>query len=194
MMTGRYYTSHAHGLGGISASPADLARFESQVRLADEALAELPSYAYRLRARAMQERASIIFGSTATADMLDELADQMEAYSLKGGPAALAKAVEEGSFTRLRQLQATLKNIVANAQSEGLNLADIFLPRRVREFITIVIVGSVVDFGQGARAVLEEGLESMKTARKVAEGVSTPWGLAVVGLVAVAALVWKFKE
>lgn len=194
----RYISSAMHGacssagaLSGFGAATnaSEQERFQQQATLADEALQELQSYVFRIRARALQEKSGLL-GDEDVALRLNALADQIEKFSTKSGPLMLSKAVAEGSFERLRELQRVTKNVTANAKSEALTFADLFVPRKVQEFVSIVIVGSVVDLGEKTKKLLDSTL-------KTADTLSDPWaikaGIAIAALFAVGYAVRAFK-
>jgi hypothetical protein len=152
--------------------------FLKNVEAATKALAALVVYAEQLK-----KKAEGWFVSDEREAQLLLLSEVVQRYAEQSGPALLKRAIDEGSFDKLRQLQTGIRNVTANA------LSELEQPSQVREFLSTVIVGSVVDLGQGVR-------EALKTAKDATTAVSSnlPWVAGAVGLVALAVIVSRLPK
>lgn len=182
---------YALTLGSTKTNEAQ--RFASQARLADEALKALSDYGSQLIAAGEKEKTSW-FGNEAEGSGIEGIGEVVKRFADVSGPRTLVKAMDEHSFDQLRVLQRGIKTLTASAKEDLAKYGNTsIVPRNVSNFVDIVITGSVVDFSEGSRAVIEEVKKTAQSARKVADAATSKLGLAVVGLAAVGLIVWRFR-
>ena len=178
---------------GSTKGTGEAQRFASQARLADEALKALSDYGSQIKAAGEKEKTSW-FGNEAEGAGIQNIGEMVKRFADVTGPRILVKAMDEHSFDQLRVLQRGIKNITTSAKKDLAEYGNTsVIPRNVSSFVDIVITGSIVDFGAGSRAVIEEAKKASQSARKLADAASSKMGLAVIGLVAVGAILWRFK-
>jgi hypothetical protein len=161
-----YAHTSLSGLGTLGNVGGDIARFEKHVREARDAIAAMPEYVTKLRNAALKERVGTLFGSS-NADALDNFARTLDNV-IPTYKAILDKAVAEGSFARLADLQRMMREAMAHASKEAGGL----LTPTMKLFLETVIVGTIVQIPAAAKEAIQATTDAVL--KPVASSLSEP--------------------